>query len=39
VAWGLLMAGVFLTLLPTLVLVIIVWKFVVENIILGASKY
>jgi multiple sugar transport system permease protein len=38
-AWGLLMAGVFLTLLPTLVLVIIVWKFVVENIILGASKY
>jgi multiple sugar transport system permease protein len=39
VAWGLLMAGVFLTLLPTLALVIIVWKFVVENIILGASKY
>jgi ABC-type glycerol-3-phosphate transport system permease component len=38
-AWGLLMAGVFLTLIPTLVLVIIVWKFVVENIILGASKY
>ena len=39
VAWGMLMAGVFLTLLPTLVLAIIVWKFVVENIILGASKY
>lgn len=38
-AWGLLMAGVFLTLIPTLVLVVIVWKFVVENIILGASKY
>lgn len=38
-AWGLLMAGVFLTLIPTLVLVTIVWKFVVENIILGASKY
>jgi ABC-type glycerol-3-phosphate transport system permease component len=38
-AWGLLMAGVFLTLLPTLILVVIVWKFVVENIILGASKY
>ena len=38
-AWGLLMAGVFLTLIPTLILVIIVWKFVVENIILGASKY
>jgi ABC-type glycerol-3-phosphate transport system permease component len=38
-AWGLLMAGVLLTLIPTLILVIIVWKFVVENIILGASKY
>jgi len=37
--WGMLMAGVFLTLIPTLVLVIVVWKFVVENIILGASKY
>ncbi len=37
--WGMLMAGVFLTLVPTLVLVIFVWKFVVENIILGASKY
>ncbi len=37
--WGLLMAGVFLTLIPTLILVIFVWKFVVENIILGASKY
>ena len=39
VAWGLLMSGVFLTLVPSLVLVIVVWKFVVENIILGASKY
>ncbi len=39
VAWGMLMGGVFLTLLPTLVLAIIAWKFVVENIILGASKY
>jgi ABC-type glycerol-3-phosphate transport system permease component len=39
VAWGMLMAGVFLTLVPTLVLVIFVWKLVVENIILGASKY
>ena len=38
-AWGLLMAGVLLTLIPTLILVIIVWKFVVENVILGASKY
>jgi multiple sugar transport system permease protein len=39
VAWTLLMSGVFLTLVPSLILVILVWKFVVENIILGASKY
>jgi multiple sugar transport system permease protein len=39
VAWGMLMGGVFLTLLPTLVLVIIVWNFVVEGIIFGGSKY
>ena len=37
--WGMLMAGVFLTLIPSLVLAIVVWKFVVENIVLGASKY
>jgi len=37
--WGMLMAGVFLTLIPSLILAIVVWKFVVENIILGASKY
>jgi len=39
VAWGMLMAGVFLTLLPTLVLVVLVWKFVVEGIVFGGSKY
>jgi ABC-type glycerol-3-phosphate transport system permease component len=39
VAWGMLMAGVFLTLIPTLLLVVCIWKLVVENIILGASKY
>ena len=39
VAWTLLMSGVFLTLVPSLILAVIVWKFVVENIILGASKY
>ena len=39
VAWGMLMAGVFLTLLPTLVLVILVWNFVVEGIVFGGSKY
>ncbi len=37
--WGMLMAGVFLTLIPSLVLAVVVWKLVVENIILGASKY
>jgi multiple sugar transport system permease protein len=37
--WGLVMAGVFLTLIPSLILAVVVWKFVVENIILGASKY
>jgi ABC-type glycerol-3-phosphate transport system permease component len=39
VAWGMLMAGVFITLVPSLVLAIMVWKFVVEGIILGAVKY
>jgi len=39
VAWGMFMAGVFLTLIPTLVLVILVWNFVVEGIIFGGSKY
>lgn len=33
------MSGVFLTLFPSLILAIVVWKFVVENIILGASKH
>jgi ABC-type glycerol-3-phosphate transport system permease component len=37
--WGMLMSGVFLTLIPSLILAILVWKFVVENIILGAMKY
>jgi ABC-type glycerol-3-phosphate transport system permease component len=37
--WGMVMSGVFLTLIPSLVLAIVVWKFVVENIILGATKY
>ena len=39
VAWGMLMAGVFITLIPSLILAIVVWKFVVEGIILGALKY
>ncbi len=39
VAWGMLMSGVFITLVPSLILAILVWKFVVEGIILGAVKY
>jgi ABC-type glycerol-3-phosphate transport system permease component len=39
VAWGMLMAGVFITLIPTLILVVLVWKFVVEGILFGGSKY
>ncbi|HUT66016.1 MAG TPA: carbohydrate ABC transporter permease [Spirochaetota bacterium] len=39
VAWGMLMAGIFITLIPSLILAIFVWKFVVEGIILGAVKY
>jgi ABC-type glycerol-3-phosphate transport system permease component len=38
VAWGMLMAGVFITLVPSLILAILVWRFVVEGIILGAVK-
>jgi ABC-type glycerol-3-phosphate transport system permease component len=37
--WGMIMSGVFLTLIPSLILAILVWEFVVENIILGAMKY
>jgi ABC-type glycerol-3-phosphate transport system permease component len=37
--WGMIMSGVFLTLIPSLILAILVWKLVVENIILGAMKY
>jgi ABC-type glycerol-3-phosphate transport system permease component len=33
------MGGVFITLVPTLILVIVVWNFVVEGILFGGSKY
>ncbi len=39
VAWPMFMAAVFITLIPTVVLVIVVWNFVVEGIIFGGSKY
>ena len=39
VAWGMLMACVFITLVPTLVLVIFIWRFVVEGILFGGGTY
>ncbi len=38
VSWGLLNTGVFLALVPSVILVVIVWKFVVEGILEGAVK-
>ncbi|UCH27304.1 MAG: carbohydrate ABC transporter permease [Trueperaceae bacterium] len=38
VSWGLLNASTFLAIIPTLVLVVIVWRFVVEGIIVGSVK-
>jgi ABC-type glycerol-3-phosphate transport system permease component len=38
VSWSLLNAGIFLAILPTLVLVAAVWRFVVEGLISGGVK-
>lgn len=38
VSWSLLNASIFLALIPTLVLVVLVWRFVVEGLISGAVK-
>jgi ABC-type glycerol-3-phosphate transport system permease component len=38
VSWGLLNTGVFLALIPSVILVSIIWKLVVEGIIVGALK-
>ena len=38
VSWGLLNGGIFLTILPTLVLVIIIWWLIVERIIVRAAR-
>jgi ABC-type glycerol-3-phosphate transport system permease component len=38
VSWGLLNASIFLAVLPTLVLVILVWRYVVEGILVGGVK-
>lgn len=37
-SWGLINAGVFLAMLPTLLLVIVVWRFVVEGVVAGTGK-
>lgn len=38
VSWSLLNAAIFIAIIPTLVLVILVWKFVVEGLLSGAVK-
>ena len=38
VSWGLLNSAIFIALIPTLVLVALVWRFVVEGILRGAVK-
>jgi ABC-type glycerol-3-phosphate transport system permease component len=38
VSWSLLNTGIFITIVPTLILVILVWRFVVEGLLSGAVK-
>ncbi len=38
VSWGLLNSAIFLAVLPSLALVIVVWRYVVEGILVGGSK-
>jgi ABC-type glycerol-3-phosphate transport system permease component len=38
VSWGLLNSAIFIALIPTLVLVVLVWRFVVEGMLRGAVK-
>ena len=38
VSWSLLNTGIFIAIVPTLVLVVLVWRFVVEGLISGAVK-
>jgi ABC-type glycerol-3-phosphate transport system permease component len=38
VSWSLLNTGIFLAIVPTLVLVVLVWRFVVEGLLSGAVK-
>jgi multiple sugar transport system permease protein len=38
VSWSLLNTGIFITIVPTLILVVLVWRFVVEGLLSGAVK-
>jgi ABC-type glycerol-3-phosphate transport system permease component len=38
VSWSLLNAGIFIAIVPTLILVIVVWRFVVESLLSGGVK-
>ena len=38
VSWSLLNTGIFITLIPTLLVVVVVWRFVVEGLLSGAVK-
>jgi ABC-type glycerol-3-phosphate transport system permease component len=38
VSWGLLNASIFVAVVPSLVLVVVVWRFVVEGLLLGGVK-
>lgn len=38
VSWSLLNTGIFIAIIPTLVLVVLVWRFVVEGLLAGAVK-
>jgi ABC-type glycerol-3-phosphate transport system permease component len=38
VSWSLLNTGIFITIVPTLILVVLVWRFVVEGLLAGAVK-
>jgi ABC-type glycerol-3-phosphate transport system permease component len=38
VSWSLLNTSIFIAIVPTLVLVVLVWKFVVEDLLSGSVK-
>ncbi len=38
VSWSLLNAGIFIAILPTLILVALIWRFVIADLVRGAVK-